>query len=210
MKIAFTVLLLVGFLQANSQNLAVTLKGDTVILNEDGTWEAQKRSSKSNLEEIELNPGKFTKPSNATKMIIGGKGIYEVWYDPSVWNKVASSKYNKDAEIALEMSNKLAYAVVIYEKIEIPLEPLLDIAIENARPSAPDIRVVKKEYRMVNGTKVAFMQMEGTIDGVKATYYSYYYSNTSGTWQFHTVTMTNMFKQFKKAMEDVLNGLVIK
>jgi hypothetical protein len=63
---------------------------------------------------------------------------------------------------------------------------------------------------MVNGKKMALMQMEGNIEGINATDYSYYYSNSNGTWQFHTYTMTSLFKQLKKQMEALLNGLVIK
>ncbi len=198
-------------LSAHAQTKAITTGGDTVLLNDDGTWVFQdKYSSSANIDKILLNDTKFTKPAASTKFLSGGKGIYEIWYDPSIWVKANPSKYNDDAELALEMNGKVAYGIMIYEKVEIPVESLLEIALENAQSSAPNFKVISKEYRMVNGKKVALMQMEGNIEGINATYYSYYYSNSSGTWQFHAYTMTSLFKQLKKQMEALLNGLVIK
>lgn len=212
MKILSTTLLLLTFAFTSfAQTTAITTGGDTVLLHEDGTWVFKNKvSSKNNLEEIPFNDKRFVKPSSATKYLTGGKGAYEIWYDPSVWNKTSPNKYNRDAELALEMKSQLAYGIMIYEKLEIPVEMLLEIAYENAKSSAPNFKIVNKEYRIVNGIKVALMQMEGEIEGINATYYSYYYSNNAGTWQFHTFTMTSMFKQFKKEMEALLNGLVIK
>jgi hypothetical protein len=198
-------------LSALSQTKAITTSGDTVLLNEDGTWVYQdKYSSSANIDKILLNDTKYTKPAASTKFLSGGKGIYEIWYDPSIWVKANPSKYNDDAELALEMNGKMAYGIMIYEKVEIPVESLLEIALENAQSSAPNFKIISREYRIVNGNKVALMQMEGNIEGINATYYSYYYSNSSGTWQFHTYTMTSLFKQLKKQMEALLNGLVIK
>lgn len=206
-----TVLFLAIGLPAFSQTKAITTGGDTVLLNEDGTWVYQdKYSSSANIDKILLNDTKYTKPAASTKFLTGGKGIYEIWYDPSIWVKANPGKYNDDAELALEMNGKVAYGIMIYEKVEIPVESLLEIALENAQSSAPNFKVISKEYRMVNGKKVALMQMEGNIEGINATYYSYYYSNSNGTWQFHAYTMTSLFKQVKKQMEALLNGLVIK
>jgi hypothetical protein len=210
-SIAFATILLAFSFSALSQTKAITTGGDTVLLNEDGTWVFQdKYSSSANIEDIKLNQTKFTKPAASTKFLSGGKGLYEIWYDPSIWVKANPGKYNDDAELALEMNGKVAYGIMIYEKVEIPVESLLDIAVENAKSSAPNFKVISKEYRMVNGKKMALMQMEGNIEGINATYYSYYYSNSNGTWQFHSYTMTSLFKQLKKQMEALLNGLVIK
>jgi hypothetical protein len=209
-SIAFATILLAFSFSAFSQTKAITTGGDTVVLNEDGTWVFQdKYSSSANIEDIKLNQTKFAKPAASTKFLTGGKGLYEIWYDPSIWVKANPGKYNDDAELALEMNGKVAYGIMIYEKVEIPVESLLDIAVENAQSSAPNFKVISKEYRMVNGKKMALMQMEGNIEGINATYYSYYYSNSNGTWQFHTYTMTSLFKQLKKQMEALLNGLVI-
>lgn len=98
--------------------------------------------------------------------------------------------------------------MLISEKIQIPIETLKGIAYENAKNAAPDIKIIKEEYRTVNSIKVLMMQMSGTIQGIKFIYFGYYYSNTNGTIQFITYTSENLFKTYFDDIELFLNGLV--
>lgn len=78
----------------------------------------------------------------------------------------------------------------------------------NGRESAPDLKVIQEEYRMVNGQKVLFLQLNGTLQGIKFTYYGYYYSNSSGTVQFITYTSQSLLEAYKEDCEKILNGFV--
>ena len=62
--------------------------------------------------------------------------------------------------------------MAISEQVEIDVEELVKIAFDNAREAAPDTEVVKKEYRTVNGNKVIYMEMVGTIQSIKFKYCS--------------------------------------
>ena len=101
------------------------------------------------------------------------------------------------------------YAMIITEKFEIPISTLKDVALENGRDVSPDLKIVKEEYRNVNGLDLLLMQMDGTIQGIKFSYYGYYYSNESGTVQFLTYTSQNLLAEYKSDIEDLLNGLVV-
>lgn len=70
------------------------------------------------------------------------------------------------------------------------------------------MQVVKEEYRYVNGLKVLMIQMTGTIQGIRFTYYGYYYTSDNGTIQFLTYTGENLFEGYLKEIEPFLNGLV--
>lgn len=89
-----------------------------------------------------------------------------------------------------------------------PIQSLKEVAIENARSVAPDVKVVKEEYRNVNGLTVLFLQMNGTLKGIKFTYYGYYYSGTGGTIQFLTYTAQSLMDKYIADCELLLNGLV--
>ena len=69
--------------------------------------------------------------------------------------------------------------------------------------------IVKEDFRMVNGKKVFFMQMNGTTQGIKFTYLGYYYSNQSGTFQFVTYTAQNLLAKAQTEMFELLNGVVV-
>jgi hypothetical protein len=50
--------------------------------------------------------------------------------------------------------------------------------------------------------------MDGTMKGIKFTYFGYYYSNAEGTVQFITYTSQNLLDKYKESIEELLNGLV--
>jgi hypothetical protein len=102
------------------------------------------------------------------------------------------------------------YVMIIYERIEMDPEALKNIAINNAKAASPDTKVTLDEERIVNGTKIHCMKMEGTIQSIKFIYYGYYYAGKAGTLQLLTYTYTNLISEYESDMSDFLNGLVIK
>jgi len=96
--------------------------------------------------------------------------------------------------------------MLIAEKLEIPIESLRNIALQNAKNAAPDMRIIREEYRNVNGNNVLMMQMQGTVQGIKFTYYGYYYSSANGSVQFLTYTSQNLFEGYEGDMQELLNG----
>ena len=87
---------------------------------------------------------------------------------------------------------------------------MAQIALENAKKAAPDARIVKEEYRVVNGNKVIYLEMEGTIQGIKFKYLGYYYSDRSGSTQYLTYTGANLVGEYKKDIERFLNGFTVQ
>ena len=87
---------------------------------------------------------------------------------------------------------------------------MAQIALENAKKAAPDARIVKEEYRVVNGNKVIYLEMEGTIQGIKFKYLGYYYSGRSGSTQYLTYTGANLVGEYKKDIERFLNGFTVQ
>lgn len=190
---------------AFSQIKAITETGDEVLLHEDGTWVYLSPPEES---VIESNERSYEKPDNASFLVkskITGTGI---WLDPKEWtfNKAGE---NEDAEYFFEKKGEDLFGMLISERTEIPLETMRVIAFENAKSAAPDIIIEKQEFRIVNGLKVLLLQMTGTIQGIRFTYYSYYYSDKAGTTQFITYTSENLFKDYRKQMEEMLNGFVL-
>jgi len=102
------------------------------------------------------------------------------------------------------------YAMIIFERTEMDLEDIKNIAINNAKAVAPDIKVTLEEERIVNGGNIFCMKMEGTIQSINFIYYGYYYAGEAGTLQLLTYTFTNLFHEYESDMTDFLNGLSIK
>lgn len=189
-----------------AQIKAVTETGEEVILFKDGTWIYQNEKD-SMAKEIPLSPKKYKK--NQANSFLLKSSIFNVgfWINPKQWS-FKKANNNEDSEYELSFKKGDLYGMIITEKVEIPLETMKLIALENGRAVSPDLRIVKEEYRMVNGIKVLFLQMNGTTQGIKFSYYGYYYSNENGTVQFITYTSQNLMKEYTDDCKDLLNGIV--
>lgn len=195
-----------SFLLIHAQEKAVTEKGEQVILFSDGTWKYEDVNL-SETSVIPLNSKKFFKNDNSTFLLKSNKFNIGFWLDPKKWS-FHKANDNPDAEYELELKNEDLYGMIISEKIEIPIEALKSIAFENAKEIALDMHIVREEYRIVNGIRVLFMHMNGTMQGIKFSYYSYYYSNSHGTIQFITYTSQNLINHYKQDCDELLNGIV--
>jgi len=165
----------------NGQQMAVTETGEEVLLYDDGTWTYKNmENGMDSFKEIQMNPAIFTKEDNASFHLKSTKTKLGIWLDPKKWSFKKASE-NPEAEYEFQLKNGDLYGMLISEKFEIPLANLRTIAIENGKAAAPDLKVVHEEYRMVNGLKVLQLQMNGTMQGIKFSYYGYYYSDESGT-----------------------------
>ena len=194
----------VNFIQA--QQKAVTETGAEVILYDDGTWKFQNEDELT-IVEVRTKPIKLKKSEGATFLLKSNNLNVGFWLDPKLWSFKKQTE-NEAAEYKLLLKSGDLYGMIITEKVEIPLETLKSLALANGQKVAPDLKIVKEEYRNVNGLKVLLLEMSGTTQGIKFSYYGYYYSNTNGTVQFITYTSTKLLNSYKSKIEILLNGLV--
>lgn len=207
MKILNLILLILISTQfVSAQIYAITETGDEVVLYNDGSW-MYLSDENSERGEIPVNDTEFLKDDNSTFLVKSKNVDMGIYIDPVSW-KFSKGSDEDGYEYLFEMKGEDLYAMLISEKVQIPVETLQQIAIENARSVAPDIRVVKEEYRTVNGLKLLHMQMSGSIQGIKLTYYGYYYSNSSGTIQLLAYTGEYLLNTYINDIELLLNGFV--
>ena len=207
-KTILTGLILIFAQLLNAQISAVTETGEEVILYEDGTWKFL-NDSNSILDDtiIAINKKEFIKDKNSTFLVKSKKLNIGIWINPKSWSFTKGSE-NDASEFKFQKKGGDLYGMLIAEKTQISIENLKNIAVSNAKSVSPDINVIKEEYRKVNGIQVLLLQMSGTIQGFRFTYYGYYYSNANGTIQLLTYSGENLFPQFLGDMEEFLNGLV--
>ena len=181
-------------IHATAQIKAITDNGEEVILYDNGTWKYVSKSDET--VEIPVNSKEFRKPSTSSFQIKSSKVGIGVYINPKKWS-FEKGEDSEAAEFKFQLKDSDAYGMLIAEKIEIPVENLKSIALDNAREVAPDIHISKQEYRTVNGNKVLMMQMDGTMQGMKFSYYGYYFSYEGGTIQLLTYTSQNLLEEYK-------------
>jgi hypothetical protein len=207
MKPQFLLLLIALFpLSCFAQQTAITQTGEEVILYADGTWK-YKLTEDAEKYEIPTSKKRFKNDKNSTFLLKSKILNVGFWLNPKLWS-FEKAVDNEEAEYDLTMRNEDLYAMIITEKTQIPLETLREIAFENGLEVAPDLQIIDQEYRMVNGEKVLFMKMYGTISGIKFAYFGYYFSNENGTLQYICYTSQNLIEEYEDECEKLLNGLV--
>jgi hypothetical protein len=196
-------------LNAIAGQKAVTDDGQVVILNDDQTWQFVDSMS-NEMPDSPLNKKKFAKMSAQVFKVNLLPTTIGIYINPKKWT------FSKDKDntnrLSFRTKNSVTsdlYAMVIPEGIEIAPEALAKIALENATEAAADAKIVKKEYRYVNGSKVLYMVMEGTIESIKFKYVGYYASNKSGTVQLIVYSSPDIVSANMPEIEEFLNGLVV-
>ena len=209
----FTVLAAVMFTLGTSLVLAgekaFTSTGEIVILNSDGTWHYENQARSSQAKSLKTNSKKFKKPTSASFPVKSKVNSLGLWMNPADWGFTKKGALNPEAEYELKHKKLEIYAMAITESIEVNLDNLAEIALENMEKVGTNVRVINKEYRIVNGQKVIFMEMAGVVNGIKATYMGYYHSNSKGASQLLAFTGTALANKYKPEIIKLLNGLVV-
>ena len=193
---------------ANAGQRAVTDEGNIVILNSNGTWQYESPGIIKQLE-IKTNNAIFKKGSKSTFRLKSKKNKSSFWINPKKWSFKKAEDVNQ-AEYDFQLPGTDLYGMAITEKIEIDLDNLCKIALENAKGAAPDSKIVIQEYRIVNGNKVMYMEIEGTMQGIKFKYLGYYYSDSFGSTQYITYTGSNLVDLYKQDIKKFLNGFSVQ
>ncbi len=188
-----------------AQKVAITEHGEEVLLYDDGTWKLKEGPYKET--EISLNDTLFVKDPTATFLVRCKHIDVGVWINPKKWT-FSTKGDNDDVEYFFRKKQSDLYGMLITEKIEAPVLTLKELAVSNAQEVSPDLRVVKEEFRTVNGKQVLMMQMSGTIQGIRISYFGYYYSSKKGSVQFVIYTGQSLFDENRADIEVLLNGLV--
>ncbi len=202
------IFLLVNSISLFSQTSAVTDKGEEVILYDNGTWTYKNPDTKSSWN-TRIDTVIMNKDASSSFLVKGEKFNYGIWLNPKKWKFKKSDGSDGPTELKFSLIGEDAYAMIVAERIEVPMNDLKELAFKNALKVSPDVRIVYEDIRKINGLLVNCMEMEGTISGIKFSYFSYYYSSPSGTIQFVSYTSQNLLKKYKPELEKLLNGLVV-
>ncbi len=185
----------------SQQQRARTADGKEVILYPDGTWKHVETP-------VVHPPSSYSKPTSSNKLIKGKYGTYGIWIDDKKWKK-SEVQFSPQAEYSFVHTAGDGYAMIVPERIQMPLETLKSFALKNAQKAAPDARITFEEKRDVNDNKVLCMKIKGTIQSIPFTYLGYYYAGKAGTIQVITYTAQNLFAEFESDFTKFLNGFEV-
>jgi len=202
-----------------SQITAVTEKGDTIYVYNDGTWTFEEKDEEElvnelsyldNVLKLDTITTKFKVGEKSTKEVTSQHDFFKVKYDKKVWKRVPPASLNPEAEFAFLAVDKDIYCMIISEEIEVGQENIVKIARKMMKDNTGgELEELITEQRNVNGTDIIRAVNKVEINGLNLVFDSYYYSGEFGTIQFSTWTGTNVHEKYEDEILELLNGLII-
>jgi len=192
------ILLILGTLSAFCQDNIVMYNGKKVILHSDFTWEYLKSDSKQ-------EPSRTIEVDIENKRLINSdNGKYGVYIDDSIWQE--TSGMNVQAGIQLKNSDDTAYAMVIYDGLEIPLESMQELMILNASNLDPNSRILSSEKCLVGNLPGELITYTAESAGLNFIFFSFVTASKKGTIQFTCFTLESVFEDLRDDFIDLISG----
>ena len=184
----------------------MTETGEQVVLSPDGKWRYVEEIL--NNDSINTNPILFTKSANASFFLKSKNTPVGFWINPKKWDFEKSTDKTSEYTFSLKDNSSIG-AFVVIEELGLDLQSLRKIALDNIQKQASAFKLISEEYRIVNGTRILQVEMSATVQGIQLFYLNYYYTDEYATVQFLTYFPKNLVAQYKKEVEEFLNGFAI-
>lgn len=147
--------------------------------------------------------------SAAPETYASEEGHFGIRVDPDRWVAISARELNEEAEFGFQHVDGDAYALVISEKVGMPLSTLREVVVENLRSASSELRIVEEETRTVNGREILRLVVDASVDGIPIRYHGHYYSGDEGTLQVMTWTSQNLYGEYREDLTALLDGLEI-
>lgn len=144
------------------------------------------------------------RPADATTVHNTRRGSFKFWYNPAKWKPAPE---NPDGRIQFQLVGHEAFMVLIPEGTPLPIAQLKTVALENARQSGSDARIVSEEFRSIAGREVLQLQINVTIDATPIAFIGYYFGDPKGSVQLVGFTAQGDLARYRANILEGLDGL---
>ncbi len=195
-SLVLIILVLPIYVNAQQQVIHGTSEdGRPVLLFPNGTWMYEDSTSK-------LSTQKLTCVSSDRVPAV------QVCFDESKWSEVDPTEI--DHEKSFLHAKGDAYAVLIVERITVPLSSMKGVAIANMESAgATKIDVISERTFKIGQTEFLQIVFDMKIGGVNLSYYGRYWAGKSGTVQLIAATGQNLAEEFEDDFEILLSNLKV-
>jgi hypothetical protein len=148
----------------------------------------------------------YAKPSGVTTRIQTSVEEYAIWLDETKWKQKTTGA---TSEFRFSHVNGDIAANVVTDRIAMPTNMFWEALLKEAKQVDPNLRVISKEERIVNGRQILAVQFSVTIEGDLFRILGYYHGGSSGSIQAIAFAFDTTFANNIGEITDFLNGLEI-
>lgn len=203
-----------------SQELAITISGDSIYVYPNGTWTYEALEDMPSLNElayldedleIDTISTEFIYSQASNKEVVNKNNQFKIKYNASDWKRIPPASINEEAEFAFSSKETDIWCLVISEEIPIDMEALFLTAKNNMEEfSGSKVEIIKTELRTVNGVELIRGVMRSEYSGIPLIFDTYYYSNDNVSVQFTVYTSDNLWEKNTDLIHELLNGFVVE
>lgn len=188
-----------GGVKSNLQVIGYTVRGE---------FDATRASLEEFINGIEIREPSAPEPERSVDQDAGtlSYGNFTLRFDPEIWKADPPSAAGT---WQLASRSGEAYAKLIAEKYEIPIDSLIKIALDKMKEQDPKMRLVSQADRTVSGVRVRELQIDTAPGGIPVTFFAYYYGGKAGAVQLLTWSAPAEFSAQRSLLQSLLDGLVI-
>lgn len=188
-----------GGTKSNLQVIGYTVRGEI---------EATRKGLEEFINGIEIREPSAPEPEKIVEADPGqlSYGNFTLKFDPEVWKADAPTAAGT---WQLASRSGEAYAKLIAEKYEIPIDSLQQIALDKMKEQDPKMRLVSQREITVSGVRVRELQIDTAPGGIPVTFLGYYYGGKGGAVQLLTWSAPAEFATQRALLQSLLDGLVI-
>ncbi len=207
-----------------AQQTAITLNGDKIILNDDGSWKYSKQNKDSGyivklgidsladdmlIHTIKINLNDYKYKRNATHLVKSKKIKAGLYVNNKYWG-ISRGLVNEQSEYYFFNKIDDGYASFYTENFnKISYIQLERNMLRNAQVNMPDAFLKMSEYRIVNGTRVLYTDVIGTLNKFKSETLKYSIITNDGLVELSVFNSDDKIEKYREVYEDFLNGLVL-
>jgi len=133
-------------------------------------------------------------------------GKFRLNYPTQKWS---ATKIRDSNNWSFKLKNGEAYATFIPERTEIPLDSLIEIALDRIRQQDFAMTIVKQETRTIGGVRLKILRIDASPNGIPLSYLNLYYGGPAGALQILCWSGRNTFPEYQSTIEDFLKGVII-
>ncbi len=156
------------------------------------------------------------RPASATQALDLVPGRLVLWLDPRAWVEDLDGRHPDPRTIEgrtpdawlLEYTAGDAFARITARRTSVPLDVLVDEAVETLQQGLDDVQVTGETHRRANGLDQLVLEARATWRGVPVRVLGFCWSGPEGSAQIATWCPADEIEEHRPALEQLADGLV--
>ncbi len=213
----FVFLSFISFGQKSEIGKAITTEGRRIFLYDDGTWKYELEPTPvtrgtiipDTAENLFNKPvgGQYQKSPYNKKVWLSNRTHFSVWYNSKKWRMNLLHNI-PPVEVSFHFIDNVC--TILTERVDVDMETWIYETKLFRKQNSPSMKIMKEEWRTVNGLSVYFMQWQTGDNRSNLQCYTYFGKGSTELVQMTVSAPVSVVYDSEEEIFRLLNGLVLE